>query len=352
MVIWVALADSTPDYTKPVFRFQIGPLTDVSGNVINNAFAPIPLAVVTPAQQGALPGAPPRPDSVKATFTNLRPLASGAYQVWFLNTQTAGNGRITARVIRTQGAANKDTLNGVAEFNLVGAQDGAKIDFAFKGQPIATPSWDRIALVVQPTAGATTLASKPSEPLWAKFVSPKLPGQPGFFAGNLSFGSFDNGAADSAVFGAGGSGTGGFFGTQLVQALSRLARPPVGYQYQAWLLNSGNPAVHVNAGLLRGPAPEYVSLADADTMSTAPLSGVELTQATFSFDPGNYAAWCKLGTIAGTPPDTSITAIYDLLQIRLGAKGGDPNTPPATVVLSAPLGVPVGATHNKGKCAP
>lgn len=350
-VLWQALADSTPDYTKPVYRLQIGPLLDINGNVINNSYAPTPTAQLTGSQLGPLPGATSVIDSLKATFNLLKPLSAGAYQVWLTKTGTANAAHVTAsRVVRLAGATVKDTVASTGDFNLLTGQNGARVEFNFA--PFAAQPWDRAVLVVQPATGATTLASRPSEPLWTKITNPKPSGTLAVLQASMTFGSFDNGAPDSIVYGAGGSGTGGFFGTQLVQALSRLSRPPVGYQYEAWLTNSTDTSVHLNAGLLRGPAPDYVSLRDADTMTTPPVSGVEITQATFAIDPGTYAAWCKIGTIAGTPPDTSITPIYDQLQIRVGPKNGNPGLLSPTLALSAPLGVPVGASHNKSKCAP
>ena len=349
-VLWQALADSTPDYTKPVYRLQIGPLIDINGNVVNNSYAPTPTSQLSSALLGPLPGSTSSIDSVKATFNLLKPLSSGAYQVWVTNTAGSNTGRLTGRVVRLRNGVAVDTVASANEFNLLVGQNGARFEGALG--TFGTQTWNRVLLVVQPTTGATTIPAQPSEPLWAKITSPKPPGAAAVLSGNLSFGSFDNGAADSMVYAAGGSGTGGFFGTQLVQSLSRLSRPPLGYQYEAWLTNSTDTSVHLNAGLLNGPAPDYVSLKDADVMTTPPLSGVEITEATFATDPGTYAAWCKIGTIAGTPPDTSITPIYDQLQIRLGPKGGNPAVVSPTVALSAPLGVPVGATHNKGKCAP
>jgi hypothetical protein len=350
-VLWQALADSTPDYTKPVYRLQIGPLIDVNGNVINNGFAPTPTAQLTGSQLGPLPGATSVIDSLKTTFNLLKPLTAGAYQLWLTKTGTSNTAHVTAsRVVRLAGTTVKDTVTSTGDFNLVAGQNAARVEFNFAS--FTAQSWDRAVLVVQPTTGATTLPSQPSEPLWTKITNPKPSGTLAVLLANMTFGSFDNGAADSSVYGAGGSGTGGFFGTQLVQSLSRLSRPPVGYEYEAWLTNSADTSVHLNAGVLHGPAPEYVSLRDADTMTTSPLSGVEITEATFATDPGTYAAWCKIGTIVGTPPDTSIKAIYDQLQIRLGPKGGNPAILSPTVTLSAAIAVPVGATHNKGKCSP
>ena len=349
-VVWEALADSTPNYARPVFRVQIGPLLNASGTVVNNSYAPTPTTQLSGALLGPLPGSTSSVDSVKATFNLLKPLSSGAYQVWVTNTAGTNTGRLTGRVIRLSNGVAKDTVASAGEFNLIAGQNGARFEGALG--TLGSQTWNRVVLVVQPTSGATTIPTQPSEPLWGKITNPKPSGAAAVLSGSLKFGSFDNGAADSMVYGAGGSGTGGFFGTQLVQALSRLSRPPLGYQYEAWLTNSTDTSVHVNAGGLNGPAPDYVSLKDADVMTTPPLSGVEITEATFATDPGTYAAWCKIGTIVGTPPDTSIKPIYDQLQIRLGPKGGNPAILSPTIALSAPLGVPMGAVHNKGKCAP
>ncbi|HET7790539.1 MAG TPA: hypothetical protein VFK78_07050 [Gemmatimonadales bacterium] len=340
-VIWEALADSTPDYTKPVYRFQMGPLVDINGNVINNANAPIPTPpALTHNQLLALPGsAPARPDSVWMVFSNVKHLASGAYQAWLVNSDSGTAGML-------------------AEFNPAAGATRDSIQIPFKGTTVASAhAWNNMVLAVQATAGASSLPARPSEPLWGKFVTPHAQGTTAYFAGNMRFGSFDNGAADSTAFLAGGTGTGGFFGLEFDQDLTRLPRPPLGYEYEGWLTSSSDTSKYINTGVLRGPGPSYVSLAGADTMTALPVSGNEVTEAIMRFTAGTYAAYCKIGAIDTvkvngviTSIDTTVAAIYDEASIRLAPKGGDAGSRSPAVVLSGPIGVPGGAVTHKHEC--
>ena len=131
LVVWEALADSTPNYDRPVYRQQIGPVLTTTGVVVNNGYAPIPTAALTAAQQALLPGATASPDTIRVTANGLVPLAGGsAYQVW-ITTATGGAAKVTGRVVRLNAGAVVDTLSDVSEFNVAAGMDGARMEFDF-----------------------------------------------------------------------------------------------------------------------------------------------------------------------------------------------------------------------------
>lgn len=318
-VIWVALPDSTPDYTQPVYRQQIGPLLTTSGQPINNAFAPVPTAALTTTQLATRPGGVSRPDTMRLTFNNLEPLTTGAYQVFLLRQGTDSAQVVTARVIRLKGSTAVDTTNGATGFNTVaGVSTGATvvIDMA----PYASINWNAATLAIGSSSGNTTLPT--SQPIWTTSVF-KFAGQTASTSGNLVFGSFNKGTGP-VVFGAAGSGTGGVFGTELREDVVRLARPPLGYMYEAWLINSGDATKTYNLGPILTPYPDLQPLTDADTRQTEPLAGPEITEA----------------AIRAVAPAATFYCDYNRIQIRLAPKA-NAGTLPATVVQS-------GASTNPG----
>lgn len=346
-VIWEALADSTPDYTKPIYRQQIGPLITTTGAVVNNSYGPVPTAALSAAAKALLPGATAAPDTIRVTANNLVPLTGATYQMWLAQTGTANAAKVTGRVIRLNGATVVDTLSGVSEFNVTASMTGARVEFDFA--TFTTTPWDAAVLAVG-ASGAGTLPA--AQPLWTTMVTQKVPGGAiPSLSSNLTFGSF-NGGTGAVPFAAAGSGTGGVFGLEVREDIKRLRRPPVGYLYEAWLLNSSDPTVQLPLGTLREPYPDQNTLlTDADVMTTLPLSGAELTRAAALYIAGDYGAYCEIASISGTPPDTTISAKYNQLQVRLRPKSSAANLPP-TVVLTGSMALPPGATTHKSECTP
>jgi hypothetical protein len=321
-VIWVAKADSTPDYTKPVYRQQIGPLLTTTGQVINNSFAPVPAAALTSTQLATRPGGVSRPDTMRLTFNVLEPLSTGAYQVFLLRSGTDTAQVVTGRVIRLNGATAVDTANGVTGFNTVaGVTTGATvvIDMA----PYAAINWSAATLAIGASSGNTTLPA--SQPIWTTSVF-KFAGQSASLSGSLAFGSFNKGTSP-VLFGAAGSGTGGVFGTELREDVVRLARPPVGYVYEAWLFNSSDATKKYNIGSLLTPYPGLQSLDDADTRQTAPLAGPEITQAAIRAVAQSATFYCD----------------YDKVQVRLAPRQ-NAGALPAAVILSSGSSKGLGVT--------
>jgi hypothetical protein len=312
LVVWKAKADSTPDYTQPVWREQLAPLLKAPSQIVNNTFAPVPTAALTVAQLALRPGGVSRADSVQFTATRLMTLTAGnVYQPWLVRSGTATAQKITGRVIRLNGSTVVDTLNGVSEFTLSGGANRARVEFAFAPYDSVAP-YDFVVLAVA-SPGGTTLPAM--QPYWGGGIQ-KLAGQSGSLSVAASFGSF-NGGTNSFPWGATGWGAGGLFDNELREVLYRLARPPLGYEYEAWLVNATDTTKRVNLGPLEGPPPSYASLADADTMTKLPLDGPEITQSGFR-------------DVAATP---TYYCSYDLVEVLLKPKAQLTTTPPPTVVL-------------------
>ncbi len=312
LVVWEALADSTPDYTKPVFRMQIGPVLTAAGAVANNSYAPIPTAALTTAQLALLPGATASPDSIKITANNLVPLAAGtSYQLWLAETAGGTFAKVTGNVVRLSGTAVVDTLSGVSDFNLNPGMTSARVEFDFL--PFRGVAYNAAVLAV----GATGAAAIPAgQPLWTPMVTQKVPGGAvPVLTSTLTFGTF--GGGQSRAFGAAGSANGGIFGRELRQDIKRIPRPPTGYAYEAWLVSSTGATGPQHLGPLLSPYPELAPLTDADVSTAPPVSGVEITQAALRYEAPSAAFYCD----------------WDRVQVRLGPKAGAGAVPP-TVVLS------------------
>jgi len=313
IVVWEAdAADSTPNYDKPVFRVQIAPLLTTTGQVVNNSYAPFPTAALTTAQLALLPGATASPDTILVTANGLVPLAAGnAYQVW-ITTAAGGAAKVTGRVVRLNAGVVVDTLADVNEFNMGAGMDGARMEFDFL--PYRADPYNA-AIVAVAAAGAGTLPA--SQPLWTTMVTQKVPGGPvPSLSSNLIFGSF-NGGSGPRPFGAAGTGTGGIFGTELREDVLRIPRPPIGYQYEGWLISSSGATTPLSLGPILTPFPDLQPLTDADISTDPPLSGVEITQAAVRYLATDAAFYCA----------------WDRVQVRVGPKNGAGNLPP-TILLS------------------
>src|SRR5258708_186047 len=235
LVVWKAKADSTPDYTQPVWREQLAPLLSAPNHIVNNTFAPVPTAALTVAQLALRPGGVSRADSVKFTATKLMTLTAGhVYQQWVGQSGPATAQKVTGRVIRLRGTTGVDTLHGGSEFTLTGAANRARVEFAFAPYDSVAP-YDFVVLAVT-SPGAATLPAM--QPYWGGGIQ-KLAGQSGSLSVPASFGSF-NGGSGTVAWGATGWGAGGLFDNQLPQGPYPLPRPPPRYQYQAWPPNSAD----------------------------------------------------------------------------------------------------------------
>jgi len=314
LVVWEALADSTPDYSRPVWREQVAPVLTTTGELYNNGFAPFPPGGLTPAQLALLPGATASPDTIRVTASNLVPLASGsAYSVWLAVSGSGQAAKVTGRVIRRSGGTVVDTIADASEFNLAPGMTGATVEFDFA--PHIGTAWDAVTFAVG-AAGASSIPA--GQPLWTPMVTEKVPGGPiPVLTSTMTFGAF-NGGTSSLVFGAAGSGTGGIYGNLLREDILRLPRPPVGYMYEAWLVNSVGAVNPMSIGPLLSPFPDLQPLTDADVSTSPPLSGVELTQAALRYEGTGTTFFCD----------------WDQVQVRVAAKSAAGGTMPPTIVLN------------------
>jgi hypothetical protein len=313
LVIWEALADSTPNYARPVYREQIGPLMTTAGVAINNAFGPVPVAALTSAQQALLPGATSRPDTVTITASNLAPLTNASYEVWFTKTGTSSVARATGRFDRLVNNVIKDSILSTASFNgdtTTGSVFRMKIDF---GAYATLAAWNTAVLAVVPTGGSTTTLPA-AQPLWAG-VSNKLPGQAApALSSALSFGNFDNGGAAGATWAPAGVGTGGVSGLKVDLQVSHLLRPPVGYYYNAYLRNSTSGAVW-DLGAVTSPWPDYTSLKDADVTLGGTVNAQEIVQASVRADAQTEADLCGYDKIdVRLEPKNRLAGAFTLVQ--------------------------------------
>lgn len=300
-VIWEALPDSTPNYAKPVFRAQIGPLPTTAGAIVNNSYGPLPPAALTAAQLALLTGATSRPDTVTVDMSNLAQLASGsAYQVWFVKGGTDSAAKATGNVYKIVGGVAVDSQLNASEFNAdttTGASWRIRIDY---GQYASLAAFNTVVLTIASASGSTLPSS---QPLWSG-VSSKSAGQPApALTATMSFGTFDAGGANKAVWGLTGRGEGGTAGRNLDITVSHVVRPPVGFFYNAYLRNTTTGAA-LDLGPITGLFPDYASLVDADINATGTVNAVEVVQAMFRYRASSETELCG----------------YDRIELRMEPK--------------------------------
>ena len=297
IVLWEALPDSTPNYARPVFRQQIGPLVTTAGAVINNAYAPVPIPALPALNQAALA------DTIRFSATTLFTLSAGnSYSLWLTRAGTDSAVKVVAgRVIRINPAdtTQRDTLATAGDFNVTAPRTSVRVELDYLDYDPA--AWNAAVLAIGPT-GSTTLPA--DQPLWALMTTRKNVGDPvPSFASNAIFGSFNKGMTP-LIYGSAGTATGGIFGRELREDIKRIPRPPMGFDYEVYLAHSTDSTPPVSLGPLLTPYPELLPLTNADTRTAAPLSGVEITQAAARFISGTAAFYCA----------------YDRVQVRLKAR--------------------------------
>lgn len=160
--------------------------------------------------------------------------------------------------------------------------------------PDSLDHFGHIVVALQP--GSATLDASAPAPLFFKYrdESREPNTNAAWISGNSSIGRFVAGG-ETYVFIPNGTGLGAFYtedregepssgGDRLQVNLSHLARPPLGYEYHAWLVG---PSGDKDLGPLLSPYPDLVSLADADRASPTAGSVVqarEIVEATIRTD--------------------------------------------------------------------
>jgi hypothetical protein len=303
-VIWEALPDSTPNYAKPVYRSQIGPLLTPTGAVIKNSYGPFPTAAMTQAQLAVVPGGISRPESVTVTMTDLAPLANATYQVWFTKAGTDSATVATGRFDRLVGGVVVDSSLSTTSFNgdtTTGSVFRFRVDY---GPYDAQAGYSAVVLAIAPAGGGAALPS--AQMMWADIR--KAAGQAATPAAGLTFGTFDNGGAGKVPWAPNGSGEGGVAGLNLTLRARMLPRPPVGYHYRGYLRNTTDTLLPplLDLGPLTSPFPEYADLTNAD---------VDLSVSS-TVNPRSIVE----ASVRHTAPDNSTLCNFDKLDVRLVPK--------------------------------
>jgi hypothetical protein len=350
-----------------VMRFQVGVDIDASGNPIPNGLAPLPDAAATDDELLFAAGGAGRPGAVSATYNNLEALAGGAeYQAWLVNPLTnafvpavgtynlikiiAERDPITGEVISTTDEI-VETTYGVTSF--VGGNESDEEGVGYRHQLAVNDTSmpggpeDLVGLythMVLTIADAPNLSNMPdSRPWWFMYTDQN--GTPDDFfddtfieSGDQSFGNFDiTNPSGSRLYSGEGQGTVGFREDEFISEMTRLSRPPVGFQLVGWLVDAEGTAYALSD--VTGPPPDRVSLANADVEDVPDITTdnglLEAYFRGFQEDLGG-ALWydanpatpsCPAGEVVN--PDRAATGLigsdlrffYITLEAKLGAPG-------------------------------
>ncbi len=316
-------------------RYQIGQDAAVGGAPIENAYAGYPSAALPIDQLLGTNVAAGKADELVAAYADLANLAgTGVYQVWVWNEENGNIKSPSGTVIQLNSDGDTVTNNtGVSTFN---SDEGYTTTFTTSDE---IGDYTHIFLSIE--SGIATAPAAP-QPMFAQYTD--MAGDPAdpfgwtfTAAGSMDFGSFN--AGDPAVWAPNGRGEGGFWGTEcnadsdgfcqgptnfLDVVFRNLQLPPVGYFYEAWLVDTdGNP---VQAGQLLGkqdnPDQMPPSLFDIDTDETLQNQ----------WSDGALIVWSEtITTLADIDPNQ----FYNMLEYRLqlipkAAAEGDPG--PTTVL--------------------
>lgn len=350
-----------------VMRFQVGVDIDASGTPIPNGLAPLPDAAATDDELLFAAGGAGRPGAVSATYNNLEALAGGAqYQAWLVNPLTgafvpavgtynlikiiAERDPITGEVISTTDEI-VETTYGVTSF--VGGNEsdeegvGYRHQLAVNDTSMPGGAEDLVGLythMVLTIADVPATSNMPdSRPWWFMYTDQN--GTPDDFfddtfieSGDQSFGNFDiTNPSGSRLYSGEGQGTVGFREDEFISEMTRLSRPPVGFQLVGWLVDAEGTAYALPE--LTGPPPDRVSLANTDVEDVPDITTdnglLEAYFQGFQDDLGG-ATWydanpatpsCPAGEVVN--PDRTETGLigsdlrffYITLEAKLGAPG-------------------------------
>jgi hypothetical protein len=333
----------------PAMRVQIAQDLAPDGTPIANAYAPFPApntTLVASGQQGpaavdrntafpisyasalGLPSTFGIPDSTVLTLRNVDALTSGVYQVWYANPTTGVAQPATGKWVRVVGTDTVASESGTSTFSggagtIVFTTDA----YSAIGEPDVSDSLSSLIVSVEQSAGATTPSS--TQPFWATII--KELGETGV-GGTLPFGEFTFGDASRGpeLFRPQGKLAGGvignlrgdtFVGSEIEVTFTGLMRPPIGYQYRAYLCASDDEVCALDdptttffalGGLM---SPSGVSLDNADTdPNDANLSSTRVVSALVSAQVTGGPTLCDFDRFrlvlepkgAGGPPQTTI----------------------------------------------
>jgi hypothetical protein len=319
----------------PIARWQVAQDLDLSGNPLNNAFYPYPTAALSKADQLALPCCAGAASDLTFTFEYLDELVGNVYQVWLWNEETGDlispSGDWEARDSEDNVA---NSANGVSSFpSMADWTHTFTTSDALAGTSVG--DFTHVFLSVESSAAATPSGA---QPLWSQYTD--MAGDPadpfGWSfneTGEMPFGTF--GSGDPVVFSGAGRGEGGFWGQQtgvsdlLIVSYRNLELPPVGYFYEAWMIDDDGSQVNVGELLTTHTEdPPYSSLRDLDIDPS--LSEYISTD--------GLILWSETRTQLACPSETGgcvdSQPFYEFLMYRLTLtpKSGTGVMPPTTVL--------------------
>jgi hypothetical protein len=230
------------------------------------------------AEQIALPGAQGEPDSVVVTMSNLAALSSGAYKLWYANPTTNQSAPATGKWVRVVGTDTVESGQATSTFNGGPGQIIFTTDaYGAIGAPDISDSLSTLIVTVEADAGAAAPSS--AQPFWVTVL--KTIG--GSVGGTFPFGEFTfaDDSRSPELFRPQGKLSGGvignlrgdvFVGSEIEVTFTGLMRPPLGYQYRAYLCASDTgtcapddpSTTYLALGGLTAPSGASLDNADAD----------------------------------------------------------------------------------------
>ena len=324
---------------RVVARVQVGAdLDPATGAVIPNAFAPFPLARLSPGVLiGTLKVAEGGPSGVRMKIIPLEQLVDGAaYDIVLVNRESGAFTRARALyyTIRRD-TTGKDPLG-----NVLFTEDTSAVTVVDAITGGASNVTHFIEVRDSLNSGCTVrsytdFGLRPSAvsgavPLWTHYLDRKKSDDTKddtfFDTSPIVFGTLPF-VPDAVpyVYRPAGSARGTNRGTEIGIAFEHLPRPPVGYYYNVWLVGAkGSDVVPISLGPITTPLPEGASLRDADIASSGSvITPTEILRANLLVRPTELAA-------AGI-----VLANYTLVRLTLEAKDGVAAIAPVVVLEGA-----------------
>jgi hypothetical protein len=347
LVVWeYDRATNTVLYDRPVMRAQVGIELDLNGNPLPHAFAPFPAPPGHELSDFASyeeflsdPRVTPGVTSLDMTVYNLEPLTGGAqYQVWLFDEVENDVVRVSAtHTLQRPDTVGFDELEqpiiewvDVAAPATVDGFDGAAgyrhviqlRDADLAGAGIKMSQYTHAAITIGGTSDASPLDSP--VPVCYRYTNQNetradLTDNQIFVSGGVD--AFCVGlAADLPAWKPFGAAQAEFLNVEgFALTLNRVARPPLGYYYGVWLLNTETGA-SLNLGEITTPPPEMASLRDADIQTGQWVSEGEIFRA------GKWVRWADL------PADVTT---YNAVAVTLEPKAGDPDVMSTVMFMGA-----------------
>jgi hypothetical protein len=349
------------DYGTGIPRIRMQVAQDVlqNGTPVNNGTPPFPVTInstrlpivdrqpfpLSDTLFSTLKGSSGLPKRGTITFNNLQQLSGAVYKVWYFNPT---NGQATAAVgqYRRKVGATFQADSNLSTSSFAGGPGTISFvlsDYLTNIAPKVYTDSLRFLLVTK-EADASAATPSAEQPLWVGVFKSgtTLPG------GTMIFGSFNGGGATRMKFTPQGLASGGilgdttvyfdtatvggvvtqqrklqFNGSQIEIRFSGLMRPPVGYEYKAYLRRTADTTV-VEVGGLTGPQNE--SLDGADTApQDANMSATAIVFSKLVFDAHSQQ------DLAGA---TDQLCNYDQFRLYLVPRGGVGTPNPTSLIFN------------------